>query len=71
LLQATNRLAEAEPLMRRAAGIFLEFGRRTEHEHAHLRIVLANYAGILVALGQDKEEVQQRLQALRSANGAA
>jgi len=71
LLQDTNRLAETEPLMCRAAGIILEFGRRTGHEHPHLHSMLAHYAGILAALGHGKEEVQQRLQALRSAHDAA
>ena len=36
LLQATNRLAEAEPLSRRAVGIVLAFTRHTGHEHPHL-----------------------------------
>jgi hypothetical protein len=47
LLQDTNRLAEAEPLLRRSFGILLDFGRSTEHEHPNLRVVRANYAALL------------------------
>ena len=32
-LNATNRLAEAEPLMRRLLVIFVNFTRRIAHEH--------------------------------------
>jgi hypothetical protein len=69
LLQATNRLAEAEPLSRRMVGIFLDFTRRTGHEHPHLRTVLANYAGILKALGRSKPKVQAQLRALQAKYG--
>ncbi len=41
LLKATNRLAEAEPLMRRALAIFLEFTRRTGHEQPYQQVVSA------------------------------
>ena len=37
LLQATNRLAEAEPLMARAVRILSRFQRSTGHEHPNLR----------------------------------
>ena len=37
LLQATNRLAEAEPLMARAVRVFSRFQRSTGHEHPNLR----------------------------------
>ncbi len=37
VLQAADRLAEAEPLMRRAPDILLDFARRTGYEHPHLR----------------------------------
>ncbi len=45
LLQATNRLAEAEPLMRHHVEIFIEFGRRTGHPHPHFADALDNYIG--------------------------
>ena len=37
LLRATNRLAEAEPLFRRAVEILLKFTHATGHEHPHFR----------------------------------
>ena len=43
LLQATNRLGEAEPLSRRYLEILLSFTRKTGHEHPHLRAVIKNY----------------------------
>ncbi len=49
LLQATNRLTEAEPLIRRALVILLAFTRDTGHRHLNLRTVFANYRGLLSA----------------------
>jgi tetratricopeptide (TPR) repeat protein len=69
LLQATNRLAKAEPLSRRMVGIVLDFTRRTGHEHPHLRTALANYAGILKALGRSKPKIQAQLRALQAKYG--
>ena len=54
LLQATNRLAEAEPLMRRALEILLAtLGR--EHP-PHTQIAQRNYVRLLEALGQTLAE---------------
>ena len=39
LLQTTNRLAEAEPLMRRHWEIFLKFTRATGHPHPQLQAI--------------------------------
>jgi len=58
LLQATDRLAEAEPLMRRHLEIFLRFTVITGHEHPHLRAALGNYAGLLEAMGRSQAEIQ-------------
>jgi tetratricopeptide (TPR) repeat protein len=69
LLQATHRLAEAEPLSWRMVGIFLDFTRRTGHEHPHLRTVLTNYAGILKAMGRSKPKIQAQLRALQAKYG--
>jgi Tetratricopeptide repeat len=69
LLQDTNRLAEAEPLSRRMVGVFLDFTRRTGHEHLHLCTVLANYAGILEAMGRSKPKIQAQLRALQADYG--
>jgi len=47
LLHATNRLGEAEPLMRRALAILLEFERGTGYEHPHRQLVSVNYRSLL------------------------
>ena len=69
MLQATNRLAEAEPLMRRALGIVLDFIRRTGHEHPHLHIAQDNYANILKALGRSEEDIDAELRKLLAEYG--
>lgn len=61
LLQATNRLVEAEPLMRRTVEIFLKFTRATGHPHPHLQAFASNYATLLHALGRSREEVMATL----------
>jgi hypothetical protein len=64
LLQATNRLAEAEPLMRRALLIRIEFTRLTGHKHPHLDTARANYRELLAALGETPDQIEQRLREL-------
>ena len=64
LLHATNRLGEAEPLMRRALAIFLEFGRRSGHEHPNLQVARANYVALLEELGKSPVEVEAAIQSL-------
>jgi len=66
LLQATNRLTEAEPLMLRALVIFLEFSRRTEHEHPRLQAAFGNYANLLQEMGKSEAEIEATIEALRS-----
>jgi hypothetical protein len=61
LLQATNRLGEAEPLMRRQLEIFLRFTRATGHEHPYLQAAIANYAGLLEQMGYGKEQIEAKL----------
>lgn len=56
LLQATKRLAEAKPLMRRMVEIFLLFTQRSGHEHPHLQAAKENYRGLLAAMGRDEAE---------------
>jgi hypothetical protein len=58
LLKATNRLDEAEPLMRRHLVIFLDFTRRTGHEHPHLRAATGNYWGLLQEMGKSDTEIE-------------
>jgi hypothetical protein len=62
LLQATNRLGEAEPLSRRCLEILLGFTRSTGREHPHLRVVIENYRGLLQAMGQGEAEIKARLE---------
>ncbi len=64
LLKATNRLAEAEPLMRRALLILVEFTRRIGREHPHLDVILGNYRGLLEALGKTPDQIRQCLREL-------
>jgi hypothetical protein len=62
LLRVTNRLAAAEPLMRRHVSIFKHFNDSTGHEHLHWQEALANYSGLLQAMGLSQEEIAQQLQ---------
>jgi hypothetical protein len=48
-------------LSRRALEIFLQFNRRTGHEHPHLRTVIGNYTSLLDAVGQTPEQIHARL----------
>jgi len=57
----TNRLAEAEPLMRRMAEIFLNCARATGHPHPHLRVAVDNYARLLQSMGRSQEEIRATL----------
>ena len=61
LLQATNRLEEAEPLMRRVVVIFLKFTRSTGHLHPHLKDAFGNYRSILEAMSLSEEEIARRI----------
>jgi tetratricopeptide (TPR) repeat protein len=64
LLRATNRLGEAEPLMRRNLIIFLDFTRRTGHEHPYLRDALGNYRDLLQEMGKSDTEIEATIAAL-------
>jgi hypothetical protein len=61
LLQDTNRLPEAEPLMKRALIILLNFTRRTGHVHPHLKAVFGNYITLLEEMGRSEEEIRATL----------
>jgi tetratricopeptide (TPR) repeat protein len=63
LLQATNRLAEAEPLMRRVLLIFLGFLRQGV-QHPHLQAAIGNHAALLQEMGYSEEAIQTKLKAL-------
>ena len=64
LLQATNRLDEAEPLMRRGLLIYFSFTRNTGHIHPHLPTVLGNYRRLLQALAIAETDLKARLLSL-------
>ena len=64
LLKATNRLAKAEPLMRRVVEIVLQFTRTTGHQHPHLMVAINNYAGLIKDIGQSPEKIRNTLEAL-------
>ena len=63
LLKATNRLADAELLMRRVVKLFLTFTNSTGHIHFNLRAAFENYIGLLEAM-KLSDEISQRLQDL-------
>ncbi|HXU32694.1 MAG TPA: tetratricopeptide repeat protein [Thermoanaerobaculia bacterium] len=64
LLQDTNRLAEAEPLMLRCVTIFLDFTRKTGHEHPGLQTGIGNYFGLLMAMVKSPTEVESTIKKL-------
>ena len=61
LLKDTNRLAEAEPLMRRAVEIFSKFGETTGHEHPHMQTAIGNYRRLLEAMKLPEDEIERRI----------
>jgi hypothetical protein len=61
LLKHTTRLAEAEPLMRRALLILLKFTRETGHIHPRLKETLKSYSGFLKEMSLGDEEIRKRL----------
>jgi len=61
LLEATNRLEEAEQLMQRMLGIFLRFSASTGREHPFLQTATHNYAALLAELGRDSGQILARL----------
>ena len=63
LLQATNRLAEAEPLMRRVVEIFIAFSQQG-HQHPHLEAAFGNYYSLLKDMDLPEAEIKAKLQGL-------
>jgi hypothetical protein len=68
LLQATSRLSEAEPLMRRALAILLRFKRRIGHEHPHEETASGNYRVLLKEMGKTDAEIDRFRDARRQGN---
>jgi hypothetical protein len=67
LLKATNRLSEAEPLMRRCVASHLKFGRLTGYFHPNLQTVFGNYFALLAKMALSQDDIQQRVLAQRLA----
>jgi hypothetical protein len=64
LLQANNRLVEAEPLMRRALLILLKFTHATSHTHPELRKFIENYRYFLGEMKLTKAQIIERINTL-------
>ena len=58
LLQDTNRLAEAESLMRRALAIFIE---SLGLDRPSSQVVRGNYIALLQAMGRTDDEISAKL----------
>ena len=69
LLQDTNRLAEAEPLMRRAVEISLGFFVSTRHHHPNEAAVIANYRDLLEAIDYTPEQIDVRFAEIAASFG--
>ena len=62
MLQATNRLAKAEPLMARGFAIFW---KSLGLDHPNTQSVRDNYITLLQQMGLSEPEIQAKLQALQ------
>ena len=69
LLQATNRLGEAEPPMRRALAIFCSLQHQIGRTHPSCVTVQGNYERLLGAMGRGDAEIAAEVQAVRRAAG--
>ena len=56
-----NRLAEAEPLMRRSVEILWQFTIDNGHQHRRLGAAMNNYGSLLLQMGSARDEVLARL----------
>ena len=56
MLQATHRIEEAEPLMRRSLEILDTFRRQTGHEHSHFQNANESYQALKRAMGSDEPD---------------
>jgi hypothetical protein len=61
LLQATDRMIEAEPLARRASLIFVG---SSGIEHPRTQVVLGNYFNILIEMGKNEDYAWAELRAV-------
>jgi len=70
LLQATNRLAEAEPLLRRAWGIQRRASRKSGYDLPNLHQFHDSYENLLHAMGLGDKLVQQKMDVCLEEEGA-
>ncbi len=61
LLQATNRLEEAEPLMQRGIEILLIFLSKTGHPHPNFNTGMQNYRLLLQEMQYTPEQVEKKM----------
>lgn len=59
--EEAGRYEEAEPLLRRALGIFLGFAHRNDHEHPQRQRIESNYRKLLSETGLDAVQIDQRI----------
>ena len=64
LLQATNRLKEAEPLMRRVLRILFIFQKNTGYSNLHVEVSVNNYTRLMRSMGQDPEQIDLTLEGI-------
>ena len=64
MLKAADRLTEAEPLMRRAVTILIDFERKIARSHPDRDVAQANYAGLLAAMGKSEAEIRAAIASL-------
>ena len=69
LLQDTNRLAEAEPLVHRAVEILLGFFVSTGHHHPNEALYISNYRILLEAMNYTPEQIDARLKEIAALFG--
>ena len=62
LLHGTNRLSDAEPLMRRHLEISLQITAATGHEHPYLRAAVGNYSVLLEEMGRSPSQIRAQLE---------
>jgi len=68
-ITASNRLEEAEPLMRKSLEIFFKFTEVTGYQHPNLQGAIENYYQLLLQLGKTETEVLQNIKALAKTYG--
>ena len=64
LLKATDRLSEAEPLMQRMVSILVSFTVKTGHPHPQLKIVVYNYASLLIKMGETEAKMREKIKGI-------